>query len=173
MSSKNTSPLPRGGDIFLTSSPRSQLHELFAERGTANGRGAPLLLMDRYSRGILYVLTIPENANDLYSLPQAVLTAVKRYLMEDFPVQMDAPAKVSLMAYDNHTFVVESYLDAPAQVIVSTLGAATRLRNLATGQVIDARGADATKSAHDAGSAQRAEFQITMEPHSFAAFAEE
>jgi hypothetical protein len=46
-------------------------------RGTANGRGAPLLLMNHYSKGILYVLTIPENANDLYSLPQPVLTQIK------------------------------------------------------------------------------------------------
>ena len=35
-------------------------------RGTANGRGAPLLIMDRYSKGILYVLTIPENPSDLF-----------------------------------------------------------------------------------------------------------
>jgi len=48
-----------------------------------------------------------------------------------------------------------------------------RLRNLATKHAIGARGADATKSAHDAGSAQRAEIQITVEPRSFAAFAEE
>ena len=62
-------------------------------RGTANGRGAPLLLMDHYSKGILFVLTIPENPSDLYSLPQPVLTAIKRYLMGDFPVQIDAPAR--------------------------------------------------------------------------------
>jgi hypothetical protein len=142
-------------------------------RGTANGRGAPMLLMDRYSKGILYVLTIPENANDLYSLPQPVLTTIKRYVMEDFPVQMDAPAKVSLMAYDNHTFVVESYLDAPAQVTVSTLGSARHLRNLATGQVIDALLPDAKEPGRAAGSPERAAFEITVEPHSFVAFAEE
>ena len=27
--------------------------------------------MDRYSKGILYVLTIPDNFNDLYRLPAA------------------------------------------------------------------------------------------------------
>ena len=54
--------------------------------------------------------------------------------MPDFPVQMDAPAKVSLMAYDNHTLVVESFLDKPAEVTISTLGPATHLRNLASGE---------------------------------------
>ncbi len=38
-------------------------------RALANGRGYPLLLMDHYSKGILYVWTIPDNFNDLYRLP--------------------------------------------------------------------------------------------------------
>ena len=139
-------------------------------RGTANGRGAPLLLMDRYSRGILYVLTIPENANDLYSLPQPVLTSIKQYLMAGFPVQIDAPSKVSLFAYDNHTFVVESYLDQPAQVTVSTQGPGARLRNLVSGQTI--QGKPATGQSHG-NAPPRTEFQIEVAPHSFAAFAQE
>jgi hypothetical protein len=139
-------------------------------RGTANGRGAPLLLMDRYSRGILYVLTIPENANDLYSLPQPVLTSIKQYLMAGFPVQIDAPSKVSLFAYDNHTFVVESYLDQPAQVTVSTQGPGARLRNLVSGQTI--QGKPATGQSHG-NAPPRTEFQIEVAPHSFAAFGQE
>ena len=50
-------------------------------RGLANGRGAPMLLMDRYSKGILYVLTIPENFNDLYVLPQPMLTSIKQFVL--------------------------------------------------------------------------------------------
>ncbi|HET9396530.1 MAG TPA: hypothetical protein VFO36_10775, partial [Nitrospiraceae bacterium] len=38
-------------------------------RGVANAKGFPILLMNRYSRGIFYVLTIPDNIGDLYSLP--------------------------------------------------------------------------------------------------------
>jgi hypothetical protein len=36
--------------------------------------------------------------------------------MGDFPVRVDVPAGVSLFAYDNHTFVVQSWLDKPASV---------------------------------------------------------
>jgi hypothetical protein len=139
-------------------------------RGTANGRGAPLVIMDRYSKGILYVLTIPENPSDLYALPQPVLTAIKQYLLRDFPVEIDAPSKVSLFAYDNHTFVVESYLDVPTQVTVSTLGSFSKLRNLATGEVVEGKAA-ATRSG--ARAEQRVEFPITVAPHSFVGFAEE
>jgi hypothetical protein len=135
-------------------------------RGTANGRGAPLLIMDHYSKGILFVLTIPENPNDLYALPQPALTAIKQYLLRNFPVEIDAPSKVSLFAYDNHTFVVESFLDASAQITVATIGPSTHLRNLATGAVVEGKPATVSKGV-------RTEFHIEVAPHSFAAFAEE
>lgn len=139
-------------------------------RGTANGRGAPLLLMDHYSKGILFVLTIPENANDLYALPQPVLTSLKQYIMGGFPVWMDAPAKVSLFAYDNNSFVVESYLDKPTQATISTLGAATSLRNLATGEVVTGQPTK-PQGRRRSHAPQRMEFKVEVPPHSFVALA--
>jgi len=142
-------------------------------RGTANGRGAPLLIMDRYSKGILYVLTIPENANDLYSLPQPVLTAIRHYLLGTFPVQIDAPSKVSLFAYDNKRFVVESYLDSPVEVRITVPGADVKLRRIGSGEVING-----VNSAPAAPHSKRIEspqtnFKVQVAPHSFLAFAEE
>jgi hypothetical protein len=142
-------------------------------RGTASGRGAPLLVMDRYSKGILYVLAIPENANDLYSLPQPVLTQIKQYLLRDFPVQIDAPSKVSLFAYDNHSFVVESYLDSPAQITVSILGSFPKLRNLTTGELLSATPPPPANGRRPQRQPQHTEFQVNIQPHSFGAFAEE
>ncbi len=139
-------------------------------RGTANGRGAPLLLMDRYSKGILYILTIPENANDLYVLPQPVLTAIRRYILFGFPFTVDAPSKVSLFAYDNNTFVVESFLDAPAEITIFSREQATHLRNLATDDQIQPR---STPSIHGSRGATESHFHITIQPHSFVAFAAE
>ena len=143
-------------------------------RGTANGRGAPLLIMDRYSKGILYVLTIPENPNDFYSLPQGVLTQIKHYLLDGFPMQVDAPSKVSLFAYDNHTFVVESYLDTPAQMTVSIPGVSGRLRNLATGELVEGKTPVIPPNPFRRTPPRpRTEFHIELQPHSFAAFGEE
>jgi hypothetical protein len=139
-------------------------------RGTADGRGAPLLLMDRYSKGILYVLTIPENANDLYRLPQPVLTAIRRYILFGFPFMIDAPSGISLFAYDNHSFVVESFLDVPTEITVSSFDKSSRLRNIATSEEVE------SKTAHKGSGSHRvayAEFHITIQPHSFMAFAEE
>ncbi len=151
-------------------------------RGTANGRGAPLLIMDRYSKGILYVLKIPENPTDLYALPQPTLTAIREYLLRDFTIQIDAPSKVSLFAYDNHSFVVESFRAEPAQVTVSTTGSYSKLRNLATGEVVEAdKPAQENPAMSTATSIARrrppqparTEFHIEVAPHSFVAFAEE
>jgi hypothetical protein len=139
-------------------------------RGTANGRGAPILLMDKFSKGILYVLTIPENANDLYALPQPVLAQLRQYLMVGFPVWIDAPAKVALFAYDNNSFAVESFLDAPTSVTISTTGAATHLRNAATGESIEGKPAPHPQNSR---APQRTQFTLQLQPHSFVAFTQE
>jgi hypothetical protein len=139
-------------------------------RGTAGGRGAPILLMDKFSKGILYELTIPENANDLYALPQPVLTQLRQYLMVGFPVWLDAPAKVSLFAYDNSSFVVESFLDMPTSVTISTSGSATHLRNASTGQVVEGKPAPKPRNSR---APQRTQFTFEIQPHSFAAFTQE
>ena len=60
-------------------------------RGVAGAKGFPIVLMNRYSKGIFYVLNIPENISDLYNLPEPVVSAIKGYLMEDFPVRVESP----------------------------------------------------------------------------------
>ena len=78
-------------------------------RAEANGNGFPLLLMNRYSKGILYVWTMPENFTDFYALPPEVTTAIKNYLMRGFPVRLDGPAQVALFDYNNGTFIAEKF----------------------------------------------------------------
>jgi hypothetical protein len=72
--------------------------------------GYPLLLHARYAKGMFYVLTVPDNFSDLYSLPQEALTQIRNVFMRDFKVQLESPAKICLFTYDNDTFVVESFL---------------------------------------------------------------
>ncbi len=107
-------------------------------RTMANGRGYPLLLMDYYSKGRIYVWTIPDNFNDLYRLPTSVTTAIKNYIMTGFPVRLDGPGNVALFAYDNNTFILQNYQHVETDVQVSVSGGFTKLRNLVTDEVIDA-----------------------------------
>ena len=92
--------------------------------------------MNRYSKGVIYLLTIPENPADLYNLPEGAVTQIKRYLLQDFPVQIDSPALVSLFAYDNNTFVIESFRPVRSAVNIALPGAEVKLRDLASGKLI-------------------------------------
>jgi hypothetical protein len=159
-----------GGDIlfpvidFLTNDSWALV------RAMAAGKGYPLLLMDRYSRGILYVWTIPDNFNDLYRLPPRVISAIKNVVMAGFPARLDGPSQVALFAYDNHTFIVESFLSAETDVTITVSGAFDHLRNLATGEALSGerveRGLD--RNRRDTGPA--AVFKVHMLPHSYLAF---
>jgi len=142
-------------------------------RAIANGNGFPLLLMDRYAKGVLYVWTIPENFNDLYSLPQGLTSAFKDYLMRGFPVRVDGPAQVALFAYDNNTFIVESFLPEATDVKISVAGNFTQLKNLVTGESLAAQPQTRRLRRNGPGEENRAAFNVHLLPHSYQVFAAE
>ena len=148
-------------------------------RALASGRGYPILFMNRYSKGIIYVWTIPDNFNDLYRQPVEVTSALKSYLMRGFPVRVDAPAQVALFAYDNNSFIVESYLATETDVKIFVAGSATKLRNLVTGEILtsqpandDGRGRRGGRGGGE-GAEPRMTFNVHLLPHSYAVFAVE
>jgi hypothetical protein len=143
-------------------------------QAVASDQGFPILLMDRYSKGILYVLTIPENQGDLYNYPQPVLTAIKRQLLRDFPVWVDAPAKVSLFAYDNHTFIVQSFLPRETTATVSLSSDLKQLRDVITGEELTALPPPPPPTTALARRiepiAPRSMFTLSIKPHSYRVF---
>jgi hypothetical protein len=172
------------GDVIGTSGPVlfPEIHFYTNEdwavvRGLANGCGVPLLLMDHYSKGELYVLVVPEDMNDFYSLPPRVLDEIRRYLGPDLPVRLEGPAQVSLFAYNNGTFVIESFLDHP--VAVRVIGGFAHLENLTTGANSGgdplARGGFAVPPARPGTPqpARRYGYEFQIDPHSFVAFREQ
>jgi hypothetical protein len=139
-------------------------------RGVADAYGVPILLLNRYSRGVLYVLNIPDNPGDLYELPQPVMKAIRGYLQADFPVRLDSPARVSLFAYDNDTFVVESFRSQPASVGVFVTGAHPKLHDVLTGEDVSAETAAAATKGGPPDEAPRTAFTIQVPPHSYRVF---
>jgi hypothetical protein len=142
-------------------------------RAGANGNGFPLLLMNRYSKGILYVWTMPDNFTDLYALPPEAITAIKNYVMRGFPVRLDGPAQVSLFTYDNGAFIVQNFSATTADVKISTLENTTKLKNIATGEILEGN----LPPPHPAWDWQReiverrASFTVHLLPHSYTVFA--
>jgi hypothetical protein len=114
-------------------------------RGVAAKKGFPIVLMNHYSKGTLYLWNMPENFGDLYNLPQPMITRIKQYLFADAPVQIDAPDHVALFTYDNGAFVVENFRDDAAHVGISVAGASA--------------------------ATPRRDFAVDISPHSFRIFA--
>jgi hypothetical protein len=140
-------------------------------RGVAGAKGFPILLMNRYSNGIIYVLAVPENIGDLYSLPTGVLTRIKAYFQEGTPVRLDAPARVSLFTYDNGTLVVESFRDTDTPVTISLDGEGRALSDAMTGDAIAvALPPTAEMLRHHYQPPQRTDFAATIPPHSWRVF---
>jgi len=140
-------------------------------RAQSSGRGYPLMILNRYSKGILYIWTIPDNFNDLYRLPVAVTTALKSFVMRGFPVRLDGPAQVALFAYDNHAFIVESYRAESASVRISVPGRTATLRNLVTGEVLTAQPPPAGNRRRGMAAEPLVSFVTKLPPHSYAVFA--
>lgn len=140
-------------------------------RGVAESKGFPILLMNRYSRGIFYVLNVPDNPGDLYRLPQPVTQVIKGYLQENFPVRIDAPDRVSLFAYDNKTFIVQSYRDEEVKVTVSVAGTPAKLRDLVSGEAQSL--AAVPVNPRGPRLPQRSETTLQIQPHSYQVFAVE
>jgi hypothetical protein len=141
-------------------------------RAEANGNGFPLLLLNRYSRGVLYVWTMPDNFTDLYALPPEVTGAIKSFVLRGFPVRLDGPAQVALFAYDNGALIVQNFSDTAADVKISTLGNSTRLKNLVTGETLEGK----LPPPHgwnwrNENLEDRVSFKTHLPPHSYAVFA--
>ena len=96
--------------------------------------GTPILLSGKYSKGVLYVLTIPQAQGELYRYPQSVLSAIRNVVAKDMYVRLDAPSMVSLFVYDNDTFIVESFSEEPVEARIITDERITKLRDIETGE---------------------------------------
>jgi hypothetical protein len=139
-------------------------------RGVAQARGVPILLMDRYARGALYILNIPDNPGDLYELPQPLLKVLRSYLQADMPVRLDAPDHISLFVYDNGTFIIQSFRAAPATVTVSLAGLPAQIHDLMSSEAITAEPVKPTPAGLHADAPLRNEFRVELAPHSYRAF---
>jgi hypothetical protein len=140
-------------------------------RGVAASRGFPIVLMNRYARGVIYVLNVPDNPGDLYRLPRPLLTQIRTYLMGEFPVRLDAEARISLFAYDNQSFIVHSFRHQPSDITISVAGQGVRLIDIASGEEITGAAPPAqARNWRTIEAAPRTQFRLRLEPHSYRAF---
>jgi hypothetical protein len=109
---------------------------LIAYTSGSKTSGDPVLVRTRYSKGVLYVLTIPNAQGDLLCYPQPVLSEIRNVLAKDLFVRLDTPSQVAIYVYDNEKFIVESFRQDPMLAVVVTDKRITRLRDLQSGQLL-------------------------------------
>ena len=132
--------------------------------GNSGDAGAPMFTAVTYGPGKLYILTIPDNVDDLYRLPRTVLARIADVVAQDLYVRLDAPAKVSLFVYDNDTFIVHNFRDAAADVSLVLDKRVTAVRELfPDGEPMRTVPVPGAKDGHGT-------VDVTVKPHAFRVF---
>lgn len=78
----------------------------------------PIILKTKYSKGRLFVLTIPDDQGNIYHYPNLILNTVREILSKDLPVVLEGDSKITLFVYDNSTFILRSFLPYYTKVSV-------------------------------------------------------
>ncbi len=139
--------------------------------GISGADGWPILHMADYSKGKLYILTIPDNFADMYNFPPEVLNKIREVMCSDLDVSLEGPSNISIYLYDNNTFIVESFLDSETMFTIVTPEQYSRITDLSTNQVFPGEiRNNAPFYRRRTVDAPRKAFIMTIKPHSFRIF---
>lgn len=79
----------------------------------------PIIMKTSYSKGRLFIITIPDDQGDLYNYPVPVLNKIRAVLSKELPVFIMGDARVALFLYDNDTFILRSFLPYSTEITVT------------------------------------------------------
>jgi hypothetical protein len=136
---------------------------------TKGATGFPILHQAIYSKGSLFVLTIPENYSDLYQLPVPVLNRIREIASQDLDIHIEGPSKVSLFAYDNGSFIVESYNPDPVTVKIVVNNSSAKLKDILNNEVLTGNASTGNRI-WGRDKTDVSTFEITVKPHSYRVF---
>jgi len=131
--------------------------------------GWPILHQAMYSKGSLFVLTIPDNFSDLYNFPSPVLNRIREVVSSDMNVRIEGPSQVSLFTYDNGSFIIESFLPEPVVIKVVVSKRAAKLTDILSGEEF----VGVTGKSNRVWGRKKSDistFELTVKPHSFRVF---
>jgi hypothetical protein len=135
--------------------------------GVSQTTGHPIFHYAAYGGTRLYVLTIPDNFDDLYKLPVDVWSCIREVLLRDLYVRVDGPAQVMLFVYDNDTFIVESFLPEPATVRIVVDEGTSALQDVRSRVVLEDKHTMLDRRQQRTG---KVSFDVTIAPHSYRVF---
>jgi len=134
--------------------------------------GYPIMLRSPYSKGSLYVLTIPDDMGNLYDYPQGALNIIRKTMSKDLDLYIKGPSKVGLFMYDNRTFIVESFNDEPVNIQIMAKKNIVNLKNLLDNITLSPEKVQSSTYMSEWRRYKDEEnsFMITLKPHSYQVF---
>jgi len=126
--------------------------------------------MAEYSRGKLFVFTVPDNFADLYNLPSPVLNKIREVLCTGLEISMEGPSEISLYLYDNNTFIAESFLDSETELKIIAPAQYKKITDLSTGQSYPGELRRSRMDRRTSNPHEKNAFTVTLKPHSFRIF---
>lgn len=134
---------------------------------TGGVSGYPILLRDTYSKGILFVLTIPDDFGNLYDYPAGALNVIRKAMSKDTGAYFEGPSKVALFPYDNKTMVVENFNDEAVNLRVVINDKVSALRNLLTGEQLKPVEVQFSRNRFIGYSEGQTVFNLSLPAHSY------
>lgn len=96
----------------------------------------PIIMKTKYSKGRLFIITIPDDQGNLYHYPSLILDTIRTILSKDLPVVLEGDSKITLFTYDNETFILRSFLPYFIKTTVLVKKANALLTDLENGKAI-------------------------------------
>ncbi len=134
---------------------------------TGGVSGYPILLRDTYSKGILFVLTIPDDFGNLYDYPAGALNVIRKAMSKDTGAYFEGPSKVALFPYDNKTMVIENFNDEAVNLRVVINDKVNALRNLLTGEQLKPVEVQFSRNRFIGYSEGQTVFNLSLPAHSY------
>jgi hypothetical protein len=141
--------------------------------GVAGTNGWPIMHMADYSKGKLFVFTVPDNFADLYNLPLAVLNKIREVFCNQLDISVEGHSNISLYLYDNKTFILESFMDEESELKVVLSKQYNRITDLSSNQTFLGELRTQRFSRRGSGIQSKNVISITIKPHSFRVFSYE
>lgn len=103
--------------------------------GLKNNKSYPILLETHYSKGVIYVLNIPDEYGALEKMPREVIDEIRRLLTQDLFVNVKGSVPFGLFVYDNDTLIIHSFSARSNRYEVLVDQKYTKLIDVETGEV--------------------------------------
>lgn len=138
--------------------------------GIDGTNGWPILHEADYSKGRFYVLAIPDNFADLYNLPAEALNRIREVFGNGIKMHLEGPGNISLYAYDNKTFVVESFLSEGTEAKIVLPASVKTITDINTNEKIQGTVRSPRFGWTELEKREKSVFTFTVKPHSFRVF---